>query len=232
MTEELIKNQNKIELVLNQFQFIQILSDTNKDVDKETWKGVKLAEKRINLAKAFSTKELIDEVENECGKRTRNSNGNSSYNQKFNSCNNKNFNNNPVTYKSRNNLNNDGNKEYFVDAAKRKVFSLDAGKEIRKAKANTVSKSGIFQKDEEEKDEVEEEIDLSKRKILKPKVNNNHVINDNKLNKDEEIKNYIDKNNINKESIMCDDKNIGVINKNKIIDNNIKIIYKINNITV
>jgi len=33
MTEELIKNQNKIELVLNQFQFIQILSDTNKDVD-------------------------------------------------------------------------------------------------------------------------------------------------------------------------------------------------------
>jgi len=102
------------------------------------------------------------------------------------------------------------------------VFSLDAGKEIRKAKANTVSKSGIFQKDEEEKDEVEEEIDLSKRKILKPKVNNNHVINDNKLNKDEEIKNYIDKNNINKESIMCDDKNIGVINKNKIIDNNIK----------
>ena len=33
--------------------------------------------------------------------------------------------------------------------------------------------SDIFQKDEEEKDEVEEEVDLSKRKILKPKVKKN-----------------------------------------------------------
>jgi len=33
MIEELIKNQNKNELVLIQFQFIQIFSDTNKDVD-------------------------------------------------------------------------------------------------------------------------------------------------------------------------------------------------------
>ena len=112
---------------------------------------------------------------------------------------------------------------------------------------NTVSKSDIFQKGEDEKDKVEE-VDLSKRKILKPKarknlkttifkesnkinnssqkltINNNHVINDNKLNKDEEIKNYIDKNKykINKESNMCEDKIIGVNNKNKIIDNNIK----------
>ena len=82
---------------------------------------------------------------------------------------------------------------------------------------NTVSKSDIFQKGEDEKDKVEE-VDLSKRKILKPKarknlkttifkesnkinnssqnlnINNNHVINDSKLNKDVEIKNYIDKN--------------------------------------
>jgi len=83
---------------------------------KEAWKGVKLAGKRISLAKAFSTAELIDEVENECGKRTSNSNGNSSYNQKFNSHNNKIFNNKSVTHESRdnnfknNNLNNDGNK--------------------------------------------------------------------------------------------------------------------------
>jgi len=63
---------------------------------KEAWKGVKLAGKRISLVKAFSTYELIDEVENECGKRTGSSNGSSSYNQKFNSHNNKNFNNNDI----------------------------------------------------------------------------------------------------------------------------------------
>ena len=70
---------------------------------KKAWKDVKLAVKRISLTKAFSTAELIDEVENECGKRTSNSNGNSSYNQKFNSHNNKNFNNNPVNHESRDN---------------------------------------------------------------------------------------------------------------------------------
>ncbi|ORY55577.1 hypothetical protein LY90DRAFT_507053 [Neocallimastix californiae] len=213
MTGELIKNQNK----LMQFQCIQVHSNTNKDVDACIGDKV-FTEKRISLAKAFSTTELIDEVENKCGKRTGNSNGNSSYNQKFNS-HNKNFNNNPVTHESRdnnfknNNLNNDGNKVKY--------------KIKMKAKANTASKSDIFQKDEEEKDEVEEEIDLSKRKILKPKIrknlktttfnesikinksfpdlnNNNHVINDNKLKKDEEIKNYIDKNKIkiNKEIII------------------------------
>ena len=93
-------------------------------------------------------------------------------------------------------------------------------RKLRKLKRIQLVISDIFQKDEEEKDEVEEEVDLSKRKIPKPKVrknlktitfnesikinksspnlnnNNSHVINDNKLNKEEEIKNYFDKNKI------------------------------------
>ncbi|KAG4091528.1 hypothetical protein H8356DRAFT_1407613 [Neocallimastix lanati (nom. inval.)] len=110
-------------------------------------------------------------------------------------------------------------KKYLIDAVKRKEFSLDAGTEIKKAKANTTN--------EEEKDEVEEEnlktsISKDSTKINDSSqnlnINNNYVINDNKLNKNEEIKNYIDKIKSN----MCNDKNIGVNNKNNIIDNNIK----------
>ncbi|KAG4090559.1 hypothetical protein H8356DRAFT_1360612 [Neocallimastix lanati (nom. inval.)] len=86
-----------------------------------------------------------------------------------------------------------------------------------------------------EKEEIEGEVDLSKRKIFKLKEiikideffqdlnDNNNIINDDKLNKDKEVKNYIDKNKykINKESNKYDDKNINV-NNNKTQDSNIK----------